>query len=510
MSISQHLDCLIRARYPLIAIASYEEQRVLRNLLTIATAQGKELLTWSVTAGFQKVNDTGELVVSGDEAMSDVLTTLQSLPARQDNAGKCIYVLRDIHPFLSDPLTQRALRDLARQLIVGRKTVILLSPDITIPSDLQKEIALIDYPLPDVDELRMLLIEAGNGITQAGGSVHLNGDTEPIVNALRGLSEDEVKRVLRQAAIVNGGELSASAIPTILKEKQQLIRKSGILEYYEPDVTVNDVGGLDNLKSYVSQRQNAFSQQAREYGLDLPRGVLMVGLPGTGKSLMAKVMTGGKLPLLRLDFGALMGGIVGESERNLRHVFRLAGALAPCVLWIDEIEKALGGQGDLDGGTSKRMLGSLLTWMQEQRDGVYVVATANDVRSLRPELLRRFDDLFFVGLPDEQDRADILRIHLAKRRRDPDAFDIAGIAAQAVGYTGAELEKVVIKAMYGAWGDQRDVTTADLLTAIPQVVPIARTMEQDIAELTEWARGRALPASTPRQKYQAQHSSIEL
>lgn len=510
MNITQHLDQLIRARYPLLAINSYEEQRVLRNLLAIATRQGKDLLTWSVTAGFQKINDQGDPVYSGEETISDLLTTLQSIPARQDNAGKCIYVLRDVHPFLSDPLTQRALRDLAWQLVIGRRTVILLSPDLTIPSDLQKEIALIDYPLPDIDDLRALLHEAGEGITQVGGTVHLNGDTEPIVTALRGLSEDEVKRVLRHAAIVNGGELSVSAIPTILKEKQQLIRKSGVLEYYEPDVTINDVGGLDNLKVYVAQRKNAFSQRAREYGLDLPRGVLLVGLPGTGKSLMAKVMTGGDLPLMRCDFGALMGGIVGESEANLRHVFRLSSALAPCVLWIDEIEKALGGQGDLDGGASKRMLGSLLTWMQEQCDGVYVVATANDVRSLRPELLRRFDDLFFVGLPDEQDRADILRIHLAKRRRDPDAFDIASIAAHTNGYTGAELEKVVVKAMYGSWSRQRDVTTADLLSAIHQVVPIARTMEQQIAELIEWSKGRALPASTSRQNQHAQTAGIEL
>jgi SpoVK/Ycf46/Vps4 family AAA+-type ATPase len=287
------------------------------------------------------------------------------------------------------------------------------------------------------------------------------------------------------------------------------VKKSGVLEYYEPDVTINDVGGLDLLKDYVAQRQNAFSDQAREYGLDMPRGVLLVGVPGTGKSLMAKVMTGGRMPLLRCDFGSLMGSLVGESEANQRQMWKLAKAMAPCVLWIDEIEKALGGENN-DSGTSKRMLGSLLTEMQEQKEGVYIVATANDVRGLRPELLRRFDDLFFVGLPDEDDRREIVRIHLARRKRKCEDFDTTRIAQATNGYTGAELEKVVIKAMYSAWSAGEEVETHHILAAAPLVVPIAKTMASEIESLTEWAKGRALPAATQRLQTSTHASGIEL
>lgn len=510
MNVIQQLDTAIRARYPIIAINSSEEQRVLRNLFAIADRQGKALYSWSVTSGFQAVDGTG-VCTGGGDMDGDPLGALAALKDRTDGEGRAIYVFKDIHAFLGDPVLLRALRDAARNLVVGRKTLVLLSPTIKLPHDLENEVLVLDFPLPDREEITALIEEVAEGARANDLPVHLNGDTEVMINALSGLTEDEARRVMR-LALLTTREFGASSVPVILQEKKQIIEKSGVLEYYDSTASATDIGGLDLLKVYVEERRGAFSQAAKAFGLDVPRGILMVGPPGTGKSLMAKIVAGGKMPLLRLDMGALMGSLVGESEANLRKVFSVCKAIGNAVLWLDEIEKAMGGMdgASTDGGTSQRMLASLLTWMQEQ-SGIYIVATANNVQTLRPEVIRRFDDLFFVDLPDEESRQAILAIHLAKRNRDGNTFDLARIARLTEGFSGAELEKVVVKALYAAWGnEQRELTTDDLVQAAQNVVPVSKTMDRELAALREWAKTRALPAATVSVKEQTRAAEIEL
>lgn len=485
-SVHTRLDQLIRARYPIIAVESNEERRVVRAIQGVA--RSKAVVGWTVTRGFAALDDQS-CTLTGEGA--DPIAALQSILAY---TGKpTLFVLRDLHPFLPDAIVTRALRDIAAALTDTKHTVILVSPHLAVPPDLEKDIVVLDFPLPDESERATLLHTFADDLPD-GVPVHLNGDTGALVEALSGLTETEILNVLASAAIATG-ELAMSAIGEILKLKAQIIKASGVLEFFPSSAAYDQIGGLDALKAYVREREGAFSREAASYGIEQPRGVLMVGVPGAGKSLTAKVVGGGVRPLLRLDMGALMGSLVGESEGKLRLALRVAEAVRG-VLWFDEIEKALGGTGDLDGGTSLRMVGTLLTWMQEQQAGVYVVATANDVRGLRPELLRRFDDIFWVDLPDADARADIFCIHLRKRGRDADSFDLAALAEAANGFTGAEIEKAVQSALFRGWSDnRRAITTADVLLAVTTTVPISRTMSTQIEELRAWAKDRARPAT---------------
>jgi len=291
--------------------------------------------------------------------------------------------------------------------------------------------------------------------------------------------------------------LDAGVIPVILDAKAQLIRKSGALEYYAEQATYEEVGGLGLLKAWCCETEVAFSDTAQKYGLESPRGVLIVGVPGCGKSLTAKAIAGGGRPLLRLDVGALFGSLVGQSESQTRNALKVAEAVAPAVLWLDEIEKALGAAGgELDGGTSQRVLGTILTWMEETRSSVFVAATANDIGKLRPELVRRFDEVFFVDLPEPDGRREIVAIHLRKRGRSPENFDLDAIVQATQDFTGSEIEKVIRGALRRAFADgEREVTTEDLLAVAGETVPLVTTMADGVARMREWAR-RARPASS--------------
>ena len=312
-----------------------------------------------------------------------------------------------------------------------------------------------------------------------------------------GLTSEEAYSALLNAVVATK-ELSGEVIPYLVSEKAQITKKSGHLQFIETSVTEAEVGGLDELKSYSARKRLTFTEKAREYGLTPAKGVILVGIPGTGKSLSAKAIAGGQMPLLRMDIGALMGGIVGESESNMRSALKVAEAVSPCVLWIDEIEKALGsGGGELDGGTSTRVFGTLLTWMQETTAPIYVVATANNVRTLKPELLRRFDDIFFVDLPDVEARKQVFSIHLSKHGRNPGDFDLDAIAKKTWGYTGAEIEKIVNTALEMAFFDGMELMDSDLSAAAKEIIPIAKTMEKEIEDLRSWSAGRARQAAKP-------------
>lgn len=494
---NEQLDRLIRARYPVVYVVSHEEQRVQRALADIAGEQSKPLYSWTITKGIELVEGDGP---EFEDITRDPMAALGII---SDHADPAIFILKDFDSLLDNYQVCRALRDLVVDLTPTRKTAIILSPALVDLGKLEKEVVVVDYPLPDAEELVNVLREAAEGLSDTVPvKLNGNGDEEAIVQALRGLSHFEARHVLAQS-IVATGELSAEAIPYILGEKKQIVRKSGILEYYDAQATYQDIGGLDLLKAWCKEQEPAFTEKAKEFGVEPPKGLLMVGIPGCGKSLTAKAVAGGKLPLLRLDVGALFQGIVGSSEANTRSALKVAEAIAPCLLWIDEIEKALaGGGGELDGGTSQRVLGTILTWMQERagETGVFIVATANDITALRPELVERFDEVFFVDLPDEDARVEIITIHLAKRDRNPLKFDIVPIVDATENFSGRVIERVVISAIRRAFADNgREVTTEDLLAIASETRSLAETMPDKVKALRDWARN-ARPASSKKQK----------
>jgi SpoVK/Ycf46/Vps4 family AAA+-type ATPase len=486
---------LIRARYPLLYVVSHEEARVEESLRRLCVEREMRLEVWSVTEGFR--------VVAGGTGVRDVKDPLKALEHVNRGEGRSLYVLRDFHPFLKEPSVVRRLRDLAHELRKTKKSLFLLSPVQKIPPELEKSVSAIVYwELPgrlEIEEIaRRLVPQAPEEIQRQVGSD--TGFLEKVVEAALGLTEVEAENVFAKSMV----RTRTFDIPTILEEKKQIIRKSGMLEYYEQTEDVHDIGGLEVLKGWLAKRRHAFSSRAREFGLPLPKGILLIGVPGTGKSLTAKAV--GRLwemPLLRLDVGKIFAGLVGSSEENIRQVIHTAEAIAPAVLWIDEIEKGFSGTGSSnmsDGGTTSRVFGSFITWLQEKRSPVFVIATANNVTQLPPELLRkgRFDEIFFCDLPAAEERKQIFDIHLRKKGRDPAGFELDRLVAATPDFSGAEVEQAVVAALYDAFDAGSDLGTDGLLHALGDIVPLAVTMREQIEGMREWARTRARDASGRR------------
>lgn len=492
----------IRASYPIIIIISHEEQRVLSALQIAATKTRRTAYTWSITEGIQPAWDaqanTGHLF----ENTQHPAGALAAISEYQDETPT-LFVAKDLHVYVRDdagehpdPMILRHLRNIAAKFENCPHTLVLLSPQFIPPADLEKSVTIIDWPLPGQDELSAILEMAERDVP-SHIPVELNGDRQVITRAMQGLTEFEARSALA-SAIIAAGRLDDSVVPHIVAEKRQIVRKSGLLEFFEADVSMAQVGGLPHLKRYSEVKRASFTDEARSFGVEPARGVLLLGLPGVGKSLTAKAIAGGKMPLLRMDVGALMGGILGQSESNTRAALKVAEAIAPAVVWLDEIEKALGGSGgEHDGGTSMRVMGSILTFMQESTAPIYWVATANDVRALRPELINRFDDVFFVDLPNHDDRVEILSIHLGKRGRNPDDFDLVAIADACHGLVGREIERLVKAALEAAFYAGEQLTTAHLLAAAGSIVPISATMAEQIDSLRSWAETRARRANDP-------------
>ena len=386
---------------------------------------------------------------------------------------------------------------------MSNKTIILLGPVLKIPPELEKEISVVDFALPSRDDLQAQLA-AIIATADEHDTLVVNLDRRQqsrLVQACLGLTSDEAGNAIAKAIIQAGGRLDQAAIEAVTSEKQQIIRKSGLLEYYRSDERLATVGGLSILKEWLRKRVRAFSEEARAFGLPEPKGILLVGVQGCGKSLVAKsVANSWRLPILRLDVGRLFSSLVGSSEENLRGAIRLAESIAPVVLWVDEIEKGFSGVGSSnvsDAGTAARVFASFITWLQEKRAPVFVIATANSVGQLPPELVRkgRFDEIFFVDLPNAGERADIWRIHLMKRNRDPDSFDLPTLAMASDGLSGAEIEQAVIAGLYEAFDGNRPLLMADLLDVLQETVPLSQMMQEEIDSLRAWARQRARPAS---------------
>jgi SpoVK/Ycf46/Vps4 family AAA+-type ATPase len=497
----EELNVLIQAQYPLIYLVTSEEERAEQAISTIAQMRPqRRIFVWTVTHGIveygQPRNITQHNTVSPEAAIEWVI--------RQREAS--IFIFKDLHPFIDSPATTRWLRDAIASFKGTQKTIILMSPLQQIPIELEKEVVVLDFALPDMTELNDVLSKQ---LEQSRNRRLSTEAREKLLKAALGLTRDEAEKVYRKAQVYTKGQLTENEVDVVLSEKKQLIRRNGILEFIEEDETLEAVGGLEELKRWLKQRSNAFTERAREYGLPQPKGMLILGVPGCGKSLIAKTTSRlWGLPLLRLDMGRVYdGSMVGRSEANLRNALKTAESISPAILFIDELDKAFaGGTGsaDSDGGTSSRIFGSFLTWMQEKTSPVFVMATANRVERLPGEFLRkgRFDEIFFVDLPNAEERKEIFQIHLVKRKRDISRFDLEQLAKVADGFSGAEIEQALIAAMYEAFAQDREFTQLDIIAAIKATLPLSRTMTEQVTALRDWARQRARPAAASVAEYQ--------
>ncbi|MBW4522779.1 MAG: AAA family ATPase [Scytolyngbya sp. HA4215-MV1] len=511
----EELSILIQAQYPLIYLVTSEEERAEQTIATIA--QGKpqrRVFIWTVTHGIveygQPRTTTQHNTVSPEAAIEWVI--------RQREPS--LFVFKDLHPFTGSPAVTRWLRDAVASFKGTHRSIVLMSPVQDVPIELEKEVVVLDYPLPTMSELNQVLSQQLEQTRNRRPSTEVR---EKLLKAALGLTRDEAEKVYRKAHVTSG-RLTEEEVDIVLSEKKQLIRRNGILEYIEEDETLDSVGGLEELKHWLRQRSNAFTERAREYGLPQPKGMLILGVPGCGKSLIAKTTSRlWGLPLLRLDMGRVYdGSMVGRSEANLRNALKTAESISPAILFIDELDKAFaGGAGsaDSDGGTSSRIFGSFLTWMQEKTSPVFVMATANRVDRLPGEFLRkgRFDEIFFVDLPTCEERKEIFRIHLSKRRKDIGRFDLDQLAKMTetkvfmavpgengsvkeeevvCSFSGAEIEQAVIAAMYEAFAQDREFTQLDIIAAVKSTLPLSRTMIEQVIGLRKWAEQRARPAAT--------------
>ncbi len=501
LSRAEELDLLIRAKYPLLYVIAWEERRIEQLLRQVAAQRRKALYGWTITDGLHPLD--GSLRPESDDLTRDPLQALEEVAASREAA---IFVLKDFHPYLDayHPHPQRAvivrkLRDILNRLKESRKTLVMLSPLLHAPPELEKDITVLDYALPTGGELAASLERVVRSAQELGGiRLRLSPEErEKILNAARGLTCTEAENAFAKSLVLR----RALDAEVIIAEKKQIIRRSQVLEYFDAQEDLSLVGGMALLKEWLAKRALAFSERARQFGLPEPKGLLLLGVQGAGKSLVAKAIARQwQLPLLRLDLGRVFSQMVGSSEQNMRNALRLAESVAPCILWLDELDKGLSGLASShlsDAGTSARVFGSFLTWMQEKTAPVFVVATANDIATLPPEALRkgRFDEIFFLDLPNRAEREEIFGIHLAKRGRAPRRFDVETLARRSEGYSGAEIEQAVISGLYDAFEAGRDLSTEDILRALEETVPLSRTMEARITALRRWARTHARPAS---------------
>jgi len=477
---ADELRALVRAGWRLAVFETFEEERALTLLERVAEASERRCVPWSVAAGLA---ETGEGTGSFDAG-------LEAVERFEDPA---VFAMLDVHRWLDDPIALRRLRDLLPTLGARKQCIVLVGPIFHLPVEIERDAGHVALPLPGAAELAQLFTRV-LGQSDAKGA---KPDPEVFGQAIRGalgLSSGEAVRVLRKA-LRTAGALDARAVAEIVRDKRRALHRTPALTFLDDETGLGDVGGLGELKSWLAERRRAFTDEAVAFGLPTPRGLLLLGVQGCGKSLSARaVAREWQFPLLRLDLAAAFGG-ERSPEVALREAVEVAGSLAPAVLWIDEIEKGFAAA--LSDPVASRVFGWFLTWLSEKREPVFVVATANDVQGLPPELLRRgrFDELFFVDLPTASERAEILRIHLRKRGRDPLHFEVDELALAAERLSGAELEQVVAAALYTAFAESREVSDNDLANAIEQTVPLYDTYEERIKELRDWARHRARMAS---------------
>jgi ATP-dependent 26S proteasome regulatory subunit len=483
----------IRAGYPGLYLVSHEEQRVALEMTRIAQELKYNLVFWSVVDGLV---DTQK---GTNNSANDPLEALIAIKALKE---KTLILLRDFHLFLQDPnpILIRQLKDVLQMAKTKSKVLVILGCRMILPPELERELTVIEFALPGKEELKAVM----TGIMESASIKTMNIEIqEKVIDAASGLTTMEAENAFALSVV----QSNAIDPAIVAKEKAQAVKKNGLLELIETKETLDSIGGLDVLKEWLLKRRLAFSQRAIEYGLPTPKGLLILGIAGTGKSLTAKATAKVfGVPLLKLDAGRIFAGLVGQSESNLRAVIQTAEAIAPCCLWIDEVEKGFSGtksSNATDGGTSSRVFGSFISWMQEKTSPVFVVATANDVSQLPPEMLRkgRFDELFFVDLPNQAEREAIWDIQIGKHGRDPKDYDVVQLAKATEGLTGSEIENVFIEALYlafdsGAEGQEKEPTDLDIARVLTEFVPLSKLMAEQIGGLRNWSKGRARLATS--------------
>ena len=486
------LSLLINSRNPIITVETSEEQRFCVLVEQVAERLEVPLYTWSVTTGLARAG--GAALYNSDQP-EQALANIGTIH------GDAIFLLKDFARYCDNDRISRKMRDLADGFRTGKRSIVLLAASIALPPELSADVAAFQLGLPSAEELlsgiRRTLAEvsASQGVPNLLDSAGLG----QLARNLTGLSEDEALRVLRQSVLARG-KADSELLDDVLDAKRQALRADGLLETVKRDASFTDVVGLERLRDWVAKRKSAWTPEGQRFGLVPPKGVLITGVQGCGKSLAARAVAGEwGYELVRLDAGALYDKFVGESEKRLRKALDLAQKLAPVVLWIDEIEKAFasaGSSGDADAGLSQRLLATLLTWMQDRESGVFLAATSNNITVLPPEMLRkgRFDEIFFVDLPTAQARAALFTLHLKKRGRNPSAFDVTKLAAATDGFSGAEIEQAIVAGLYTAFNQKQQLSTEILLAEIRATQPLSVTRAEEVAAVREWAKSRAVPA----------------
>jgi len=486
------IETFVRAGYPIIYLVSWEEERVENTIRSI----GKNLYpdsprfsVWSCVDGLR----------DGSGPSSESKGLIEALDRVLEEPGKGFYFFKDVGFYLDDPRVIRKLKDAYQKLRKTPKTLFILASSVAIPPELEKEMAVIDIDLPDRAETGKIF----DYIIKSHAGEALQNSMSPnfreaAINALQGLGALEMELALRRT-LIGRDELGDEAVDALLEEKAQLVRKMGTLDFVRSRVDIDEVGGLENIKEWLDVRRLAFSSEAKEFGLDVPKGVLLMGISGCGKSLCAKaIATSWNLPLLRLDLNQVYSESQGSPEEAFRKSIKTVEATSPCVLWIDEIEAGITRSGEKSGDSpTSRIFGYFLTWMQEKKYPVFVTATANQIDLLPPEILRkgRFDEIFFVTLPNQKERREIFRIHLLNRGKNPDTFNLDSLAKNTEGLSGAEIEQAVISALFESFSKGNELTDRDLIIAASSIVPLSTTMREEISKLERWASNRAVKAS---------------
>ena len=493
MDRQRDLELILRSRVPIVVIETHDESRMLDLLQTIAIARASAeylpLFRWTVTDGLQRLDISLEPQLHNADP-ADVLKHIRAV----NKPG--IYVLLDFHPYLDDPVNVRLFKDICIRFDKVPRQIVLVSHHVKLPRELESFSASFDLALPSEDERKNIVKAVAREYAAENPGLQVQVDPKAyklLIRNLAGLPVRDTKRLARNA-IYHDGAISKSDLPLVMQAKYELLNRGGILQFEYDTAKFSDVGGLENLKRWLAQRKPAFMDNADAAHLDTPRGVLLIGVQGCGKSLAAKATANiFGLPLLRLDFGNLYDKYHGETERNLRESLGTADVMSPCVLWIDEIEKGLAGRGG-ETGTTQRVLGSFLTWMAQNNSQVFVVATANDITALPPELVRkgRFDEIFFVDLPNVAIRKMIATIHLTNRGQPAASFDLAAIAAAAKGFSGAEIEQAIVASLYAAHAQRKSLDTTHILDEIQRTKPLSVVMAEKIDVLRRWADGRTV------------------
>ena len=485
MSFGREFNLLLKARYSIIYISTKEEDRLeytIRNCLKLSNVN-RGFYSWDFVDGY--INDPNTKNVAARNPLQALEFIEKLNPTRP-----AIFILKDFNRFLTDIAISRKIRNINKTLKVQPKTIFIIDSGLEsqIPDELQELVTVVDFLLPQYNEIRQELLRLFNSLGQTVDPKFI----ENLIKSCQGLSLERIRRVLAKI-IASQRQINDDSVQLILEEKRQIISQTQILEFWSPITTIDDLGGLETLKNWLFQRKVSFTERAGNYGLPPARGLLLIGIQGTGKSLTAKcIARDWQLPLLRLDFGRLFGGLVGESEARIRKMIQIAEALSPCVLWIDEIDKAFGQMDNKgDSGTTSRVLGTFITWLAEKQSKVFVVATANNFKALPLELIRkgRFDEIFFVGLPSREQRVRIFEVLLKKfRPKTWQKFDIDEFLDISFNYSGAEIEQGIVEGMYIAFHEKREVETIHVKFGLAQIIPLAQINKEEIVALQEWAK----------------------